>query len=77
MLILYFAMCKNDFSFIFHYFPVTTAKMDDIFKFDSPFHLIDPISVEEIKIPKCSDQFIRLLDGIKERYCCLPQPGHQ
>jgi hypothetical protein len=56
---------------------VTTDKMDDIFKAESPFQLIDPMTVEEIKVPKCADQFIRLLDGIKERYCCLPQPGHQ
>lgn len=35
------------------------------------------LEMEELKIPKCADQFIRLLDAIKERYCCLPQPTHQ
>ena len=35
------------------------------------------LEMEELKIPKVADQFIRLLDAIKERYCCLPQPTHQ
>lgn len=45
----------------------------------SPFAwaLIDPNNLEELKIPKCADHFVRLLDAIRERYCNLPQPGHQ
>lgn len=43
----------------------------------SPWEFIDPVNIDELKIPKCADQFVRLLDAIKERYCALPQPGHQ
>lgn len=43
----------------------------------TPWEFIDPVNIEELKIPKCADQFVRLLDAIKERYCILPQPGHQ
>lgn len=43
----------------------------------SPWEFIDPINLEELKIPRCADHFIRLLDAIKERYCNLPQPRHQ
>lgn len=35
------------------------------------------LELEELKIPKCADQFVRLLEAIKERYCILPQPSHQ
>lgn len=35
------------------------------------------LELEELKIPKCADQFARLLEAIKERYCILPQPKHQ
>jgi RAD50-interacting protein 1 len=35
------------------------------------------LELEELKIPKCADQFVRLLEAIKERYCILPQPAHQ
>lgn len=38
---------------------------------------IDPNNLEDLKIPRCADQFVRLLDAIRERYCNLPQPGHQ
>lgn len=51
--------------------------MDTILTTGTPWEFIDPGSFEELKIPKCADQFIRLLDAIRERYCCLPQPGHQ
>lgn len=54
-----------------------TDKMDDILTKGSPWELIDPNNLEELKIPKCADQFVRLLDAIRERYCSLPQPGHQ
>lgn len=37
----------------------------------------DSIELEELKIPKCADQFVRLLEAMKERYCILPQPAHQ
>lgn len=37
----------------------------------------DETELDELKIPKCSDQFVRLLEAIKERYCILPQPQHQ
>lgn len=58
-------------------FSVTTDKMDSILHSSSAWAFIDPINLEELKIPKCADQFIRLLDAIRERYCNLPQPGHQ
>lgn len=56
---------------------VTTDKMDAILASESAWILTDPNNLEELKIPKCADQFIRLLDAIRERYCNLPQPGHQ
>lgn len=37
----------------------------------------DQVELDELRIPKCADQFVRLLDAMKERYCCLPQPTHQ
>lgn len=37
----------------------------------------DDLELDELKIPKCSDQFVRLLEAMKERYCILPQPQHQ
>lgn len=37
----------------------------------------DDLDMDELKIPKCADQFARLLEAIKERYCILPQPHHQ
>lgn len=51
--------------------------MDAMIATGNPWELLDPGSNEELKIPRCADQFIRLLDAIRERYCCLPQPGHQ
>lgn len=51
--------------------------MDVMMTRGTPWEFIDPINLEELKIPKCADQFVRLLDAIKERYCVLPQPGHQ
>nr|XP_016924737.1 RINT1-like protein [Drosophila suzukii] len=53
-------------------------KMDDILQAETPFQLIDPNTFEDdLKIPKCADQFMRLLDAIKDRYYGLIQPGHQ
>lgn len=37
----------------------------------------DDLELDELKIPKCADQFVRLLEAMKERYCILPQPMHQ
>lgn len=56
---------------------VSTSHMDDMLKRGNPWEFIDPINLEDVKIPKCADQFVRLLDAIKERYCTLPQPGHR
>lgn len=56
---------------------VTTEKMDSILLEPSAWTFIDPDNLEELKIPRCADQFIRLLDAMRERYCNLPQPGHQ
>lgn len=56
---------------------VSTSKMDIMLTTGSPWEFIDPINLEELKIPRCADHFIRLLDAIKERYCNLPQPRHQ
>lgn len=58
-------------------FSVMTDKMDEILQKGSPWESIDPNNLEELRIPKCADQFVRLLDAIRERYCGLPQPGHQ
>lgn len=46
--------------------PLTAAFMNE-----------DEIELDELKIPKCADQFVRLLEAMKERYCILPQPAHQ
>lgn len=52
--------------------------MDDILQAETPFQLIDPNTFDDdLKIPKCADQFMRLLDAIKDRYYGLIQPGHQ
>lgn len=51
--------------------------MDIILSSPTAFAFIDPSNLEELKIPHCADQFIRLLDAIRERYCNLNQPGHQ
>lgn len=56
---------------------VTTNKMDAILAGSSAATFIDPNNLEDLKIPRCADQFVRLLDAIRERYCNLPQPGHQ
>lgn len=56
---------------------VTSEKVDTILSLPSTWEFIDPSNLEELKIPTCADQFIRLLDAICERYCNLPQPGHQ
>ncbi|XP_055703383.1 RINT1-like protein [Phlebotomus papatasi] len=55
----------------------TTNKMDAIMTGESPWEFIEPSNFEELKIPKCADQFLHLLDAIRERYRNLPQPGHQ
>ncbi|XP_034104363.1 RINT1-like protein [Drosophila albomicans] len=53
-------------------------KMDDILQAETPFQLIDPNTYEDdLKIPRCADQFMRLLEAIKDRYYGLVQPGHQ
>lgn len=44
----------------------------DAWKFIYP----DPTE-DEMKMPKCADHFVRLLDAIKKRYCILTEPGHQ
>lgn len=51
--------------------------MDNILTSGTAWEFIDPNNLEELKIPRSADQFIRLLDAIRERYCGLPQPGHQ
>ncbi|XP_068149331.1 RINT1-like protein [Drosophila tropicalis] len=53
-------------------------KMDCILQAECPFQLIDPNTYEDdLKIPRCADQFMRLLEAIKDRYSALIQPGHQ
>jgi RAD50-interacting protein 1 len=47
--------------------PITAASMSSR----------DEHELDELKIPKCADQFVRLLEAMKERYCILPQPAHQ
>jgi RAD50-interacting protein 1 len=37
----------------------------------------EDLELDELKIPKCADQFVRLLEAMKERYCILSQPNHQ
>lgn len=51
--------------------------MDAILAGSAAATFIDPNNIEDLKIPRCADQFVRLLDAIRERYCNLPQPGHQ
>lgn len=68
--------CSNFFNFNILR-TVSTSKMDIMLTSGSPWEFIDPINLEELKIPRCADHFIRLLDAIKERYCNLPQPRHQ
>lgn len=63
--------------FSIYFDPVMTNKMDEIFKSGSPWKTVDPNNLEDLQIPRCADQFIRLLDAIRERYCSLSQPGHQ
>lgn len=64
--------------FNFWLFSVCAEKMDQILQAETPFQLIDPNTYEDdLKIPKCADQFMRLLDAIKDRYYALIQPGHQ
>ncbi|XP_053685469.1 RINT1-like protein [Sabethes cyaneus] len=55
----------------------TTDKMDAMLNGAEPWRCLDPANLDDMKIPKCADQFIRLLDAIRERYCSLPQPGQQ
>lgn len=52
-------------------------KMDFMLQSPGAWEFTDPCNLEELKIPKCADHFIRLLDAIKDRYSCLTQPGHQ
>lgn len=47
--------------------PLTAASMN----------AVDELELDQLKIPKCADQFVRLLEAMKERYCILPQPNHQ
>ena len=57
---------------------VCAEKMDIILQSENPWYIIDPnTNDDELKIPKCADQFIRLLEAIKDRYYSLIQPGHQ
>lgn len=51
--------------------------MDAMLKTGTPWEFIDPSNMDEMKIPKCADQFIRLLFAIKERYCILTDVEHQ
>lgn len=51
--------------------------MDLILQSESAWDCLEPSSTEKLKIPRCADQFIRLLDAIRERYCNLPQPSHR
>lgn len=68
---------KKIIDFTFSSNTVSTSKMDTMLTSGGPWEFIDPINLEELKIPRCADHFIRLLDAIKERYCNLPQPRHQ
>lgn len=51
--------------------------MDIILTGGDPWEFLDPCNVDELKIPQCADQFLHLLDAIKERYRLLIRPGHQ
>lgn len=59
------------------FFTVASEKMDSILQQETSFECLEPSNTEKLKIPKCADQFIRLLDAIRERYCNLPQPSHR
>lgn len=68
-------LSTNFYSFIFSL--VSADKMDFMLQSPGAWEFTDPCNLEELKIPKCADHFIRLLDAIKDRYSCLTQPGHQ
>lgn len=51
--------------------------MDIILQQASAFECLEPSNTEKLKIPRCADQFVRLLDAICDRYCILPQPAHR
>lgn len=51
--------------------------MDIILQQNFAFECLEPSNTEKLKIPRCADQFVRLLDAIRERYCILPQPAHR
>lgn len=51
--------------------------MDFILQSSGAWDCLEPSNSEKLKIPRCADQFIRLLDAIRERYCNLPQPAHR
>lgn len=52
-------------------------KMDYILESTGAFELLGPANEEKLKIPRCADQFIRLLEAVRERYSNLPQPRHR
>ena len=51
--------------------------MDHILEATSTFEPLEPSAEEKLKVPRCADQFIRLLEAKKERYCILAQPYHR
>ncbi|KAL9905861.1 RINT1-like protein [Glossina fuscipes] len=53
-------------------------KMDAILHAENSWIVIDPNTFDDdLKIPKCADKFVCLLEAIKDRYYSLIQPGHQ
>uniref|UniRef100_A0A1B0FQ93 RAD50-interacting protein 1 n=1 Tax=Glossina morsitans morsitans TaxID=37546 RepID=A0A1B0FQ93_GLOMM len=59
-------------------FPICADKMDAILHAENSWIVIDPNTLDDdLKIPKCADKFVCLLEAIKDRYYSLIQPGHQ
>uniref|UniRef100_A0A1B0B173 RAD50-interacting protein 1 n=1 Tax=Glossina palpalis gambiensis TaxID=67801 RepID=A0A1B0B173_9MUSC len=59
-------------------FPICADKMDAILHAENSWIVIDPNTFDDdLKIPKCADKFVCLLEAIKDRYYSLIQPGHQ
>lgn len=57
---------------------VCADKMDAILHAENSWIVIDPNTLDDdLKIPKCADKFVCLLEAIKDRYYSLIQPGHQ
>lgn len=57
---------------------VCNIRLNDILTAKEAYTFLYPNPCDdEMKVPKCADHFLRLLDAVKKRYCVLKEPGHQ